>query len=485
MGTGRLRGVHPPAGGRGRVTAPAAAGTASNSTDRSVEVDDDGRLVHPLLAASPELSLWRAPTDNDRIGGLAARWSDWGVDRLERRLGPSSAPARRPGRRRPYSPPAARSSSATSATFTALAGGGIPVDERITIPPTSTTSPASGRSSRSCPGSRASSGSGRGRTRPTRIASAAAWSAAGPRRSRTSRPVHPAAGERRPGRRPLARARRGGAGRGLRIDLDRPLQVSATHLRAADLAAATHDVDLVARPETIVHLDVAHRGLGTASCGPDTLPEYLVGRARTPGPGRCADIPGGVTVPIEWRADDRQLPPPQRPHQPTSSGPRGRRARPPPPRAALAAGRSYRTSARRRSPGSRTASATRSPLEYPTPGSGDYRVPALVVEQPTARPSLEPRATPATGSSPGKPALAGPARRPTPRPTTRRTRSRSPSPTTAAGSRSTSRTRSSATVPAIARSARIRNGGRGARPPDSRDERCRSTCPTPTGSSSS
>jgi len=38
-----------------------------------------------------------------------------------------------------------------------------------------------------------------------------------------------------------------------------------------------HDVELIPRPETIVHLDVAHRGLGTASCGPDTLPQYLVG----------------------------------------------------------------------------------------------------------------------------------------------------------------------------------------------------------------
>ena len=27
----------------------------------------------------------------------------------------------------------------------------------------------------------------------------------------------------------------------------------------------------------VVHLDAAHRGLGTASCGPDTLPQYLVG----------------------------------------------------------------------------------------------------------------------------------------------------------------------------------------------------------------
>ena len=35
--------------------------------------------------------------------------------------------------------------------------------------------------------------------------------------------------------------------------------------------------ELRPRPETIVQLDAAHRGLGTASCGPDTLPEYLVG----------------------------------------------------------------------------------------------------------------------------------------------------------------------------------------------------------------
>ena len=56
-----------------------------------------------------------------------------------------------------------------------------------------------------------------------------------------------------------------------------PRQVSASHLRATDLATATHIGELVPRPETIVHLDAAHRGLGTASCGPDTLPGYLVG----------------------------------------------------------------------------------------------------------------------------------------------------------------------------------------------------------------
>jgi beta-galactosidase len=29
-----------------------------------------------------------------------------------------------------------------------------------------------------------------------------------------------------------------------------------------------------------VHLDVAHRGLGTASCGPDTLAQYRIAPGR-------------------------------------------------------------------------------------------------------------------------------------------------------------------------------------------------------------
>ena len=59
-------------------------------------VDDDGNIVHPLLAASPALSLWRAPTDNDRIGGMAAAWAAFGLDRLDRRL--VSLDPRRPDR---------------------------------------------------------------------------------------------------------------------------------------------------------------------------------------------------------------------------------------------------------------------------------------------------------------------------------------------------------------------------------------------------
>jgi beta-galactosidase len=52
------------------------------------------------------------------------------------------------------------------------------------------------------------------------------------------------------------------------------LHCSATHFTADDLYAATTDTDLRPRRELIVHLDAAHRGVGTGSCGPDVLAQY-------------------------------------------------------------------------------------------------------------------------------------------------------------------------------------------------------------------
>jgi len=48
----------------------------------------------------------------------------------------------------------------------------------------------------------------------------------------------------------------------------------ASHFTAADLTAAKHTSDLDPRPETYLSLDYAQRGLGTASCGPDTGARY-------------------------------------------------------------------------------------------------------------------------------------------------------------------------------------------------------------------
>ncbi|MEQ1873574.1 MAG: glycoside hydrolase family 2 TIM barrel-domain containing protein [Ilumatobacteraceae bacterium] len=66
------------------------------------------------------------------------------------------------------------------------------------------------------------------------------------------------------------------AGRTVRLDVltPRALHISATHFTADDLYRASTETELRPRQELIVHADVAHRGLGTASCGPDVLPQY-------------------------------------------------------------------------------------------------------------------------------------------------------------------------------------------------------------------
>lgn len=65
----------------------------------------------------------------------------------------------------------------------------------------------------------------------------------------------------------------------VRLDVLDPvaMHVSATRFTAHDLYAAGHETDLRARRGLVVHADVAHRGLGTGSCGPDVLDRYRIG----------------------------------------------------------------------------------------------------------------------------------------------------------------------------------------------------------------
>jgi beta-galactosidase len=60
------------------------------------------------------------------------------------------------------------------------------------------------------------------------------------------------------------------------VQLGKPLQVSVTPNRAVDLADATHDVEVQASGNVVVQIDGAHRGVGTASCGPDTIAKYII-----------------------------------------------------------------------------------------------------------------------------------------------------------------------------------------------------------------
>lgn len=70
----------------------------------------------------------------------------------------------------------------------------------------------------------------------------------------------------------------GPTGAVVRLDVLEPsaLHISATHSTDQDLYDAAHETDLRPRRALIVHADVFHRGLGTASCGPDILDRYRI-----------------------------------------------------------------------------------------------------------------------------------------------------------------------------------------------------------------
>ncbi len=65
-------------------------------------------------------------------------------------------------------------------------------------------------------------------------------------------------------------------GQGVRVAGEPTLEFSASHFTDDDLYRARHTCDLKPRPEVILNLDAAQRGLGTGSCGPDTLPQYCL-----------------------------------------------------------------------------------------------------------------------------------------------------------------------------------------------------------------
>ncbi len=280
-----------------QVPVGAAAGATGDRRGRRPRtprspLDDDGRLSAPAPSPRrrPSPCGGPRPTTTGSAGWRPAGPRP-GVDRLERRLvgiERDGADDRRPQRR---TRPRTGIESRTRPTYTLLADGAIRIDETVEHPRRARRPRrASGPSSRSRPATRRCAGSAPGRTRPTRTGSAAGlvghWESTV---DRPVRPVHPAAGERRPRRRPLARAR---------ATRPAPASGSTSTSRARSRSRTIAPPTSPRRPttstssaiaETIVHLDAAHRGLGTASCGPDTLPEYRLGTGHaTAGRGRCA-----------------------------------------------------------------------------------------------------------------------------------------------------------------------------------------------------
>ena len=254
-------------------------------------------------------------------------------------------------------------------------------------------------------------------------------------------------------------------GRGLRIAPGRPSQVSATHFRASDLAAATHDVEL--QPAAG---DGRPPGRGPPRTRDRELRPGHAARTTSSAPGRIAG-PGASAIEEPLSDVDRlgsvrpPVPPPATGWSAWSSGCSrtgrwasstwGRRCRP---------GARTGTWVRIRSRASRTGSARRSrwPTRRAAPATSGCR--PWWSAQPTA-PARWRSTTATIGSRPESRRSTG-SHRPTSRTRPRPTPSRSPWPMTPAGLEVDLRFTIFAGRPLIARSARDpQRGVRAGRPP--------------------
>ncbi|MBA4863702.1 DUF4981 domain-containing protein [Streptomyces sp. PSKA54] len=258
----------------GVAGSPAVTGPAVQ-VEVEVEVDANGLLVHPLLTSSPVLSLWRAPTDNDLLGGSAQRWQELDLDSLVRQPVSVERRAERVTVRSAY--PTGASRVEHEQVFSPLPDGGLLIEETAVLPEGLTDVARVGTVLETVEGLDRMQWYGQGpwETYPDR-------SAGGPVGHHSARVdalftpyLRPQESGGRYGVRRFSLL--SATGGGLSVRLDAPRQISVTRYRAADLAAAAHHDELVPLPHCVVHLDAAHRGLGTASCGPDTLPSYRVG----------------------------------------------------------------------------------------------------------------------------------------------------------------------------------------------------------------
>ena len=250
-----------------------ALASAKKAKDLGDVVDEHGQIVLPYGIVAPSVSLWRAPTDNDRIGHIATKWERYGVREISRtdclvQQSPTSIKVTNTW----------QTSTGVNFKHTQLITpvvGGFHVKESVTVPKAFDDLARVGTLFE-LDGSLNELvyfGTGAHETYPDR------------KIGRIGRYVSTVAAQYIPYVRPQENGGHASVrwfelvnaqGNGLRFVMGKPAQVSVTPNRDADLADSTHDVEVKPCGNTVVHIDAAHRGVGTASCGPDTLDKYLI-----------------------------------------------------------------------------------------------------------------------------------------------------------------------------------------------------------------
>jgi len=239
------------------------------------------RVVIGDIAAS----FWRAPTDNDglsqgwmsEVQGVRREWLGWGLDRLSVHVDSVRDRTTDTGRlitlRRRL---VGTDAEATHCSVITIDEHGASFAERVVVPKVWTDIARVGVRFETPTDLARLEWFGRGpyETYPDRLSSGliSRW------RSTVAEQYHPYVVPQEHGAHADTRwfSLVDGRGRGLRVDAEMPVSFSARAHHDADLAAAATLAPLAPSDTTEVHIDVANRGLGTAACGPDTLPEYRV-----------------------------------------------------------------------------------------------------------------------------------------------------------------------------------------------------------------
>jgi beta-galactosidase len=260
------------------VQLPPASGLHRMDTGyalRPLAFDPAGRLTSlaGARASGPRLRLWRAPTDNDRIGRLYETWLAMGLHRLTERFDEVEAGDELVVRTRAA---AAATDRGVRVTYRWRPLGKavaltVEIDPESEWPePIATLGVAF--------------------TLPGTL-DHVSWFGRGPGESYSDTGIAARVGRfhatvdelQTPYVRPQENGRRAdvrwvtltdAAGLGVKITGTEPFGLTARRWTDADLAAATHRNQLVAGEHIELSLDIGHQGIGTASCGPGPLPDY-------------------------------------------------------------------------------------------------------------------------------------------------------------------------------------------------------------------
>ena len=235
-------------------------------------------LLPELVVEPPRLQLWRAPTDNDGLPlipdkpfGPLPRWLELGLDRIELEL-----VSQRPGELVHRAPGIATHTH----RYRVLADGEVVVRNVVELDEGVDDLPRIGVVMTLRPGLEQLEWYGRGpwEAYSDRLAS----TTVGRFRSTVAGEYVPYVRPQEHGHHPDARWLRltDRRGRGFEVRGLPAIGFGASHFTAADLTAANHVNELDPRAEVILSLDQAQRGLGTASCGPDTAERYRLRERR-------------------------------------------------------------------------------------------------------------------------------------------------------------------------------------------------------------